>query len=29
MNSKIIKSRMMMMTEREKSDVVDANVAVG
>jgi hypothetical protein len=28
MNSKIIKYRMMMMTGREKSDVVDANVVV-
>jgi hypothetical protein len=29
MNSKMIKSGMMVLTEREKADVVDADMAVG
>jgi hypothetical protein len=29
MNSKMVKSRMMVLTEREKADVVDADMAVG
>jgi hypothetical protein len=29
MNSKIVKSGMMLLTEREKADVSDADVPVG
>jgi hypothetical protein len=29
MNSKMIKSRMMVLTEREKGDMADAYVVVG
>jgi hypothetical protein len=29
MNSKIINSRMVVLTKKEKTDVVDANVFVG
>jgi hypothetical protein len=29
MNSEMVKSRMVVSTEREKADVADADVAVG
>jgi hypothetical protein len=29
MNSKMVKSRMMVLTGREKADMVDADVAMG